>query len=194
MAADTRVNAGELNEPDSTSQSRHLGLRHSRRHRWTRWVIAAAVAVGVVGAATGAYAYWSANGGGGSGTASVATPANLTISPATPSASLYPGGSTTVVATISNPNPTAAHIPSLVLDTSQGSGGFAVDSSHTGCTTALAALTFTDQSAGWDVPAKVGSTNGSLSPTLSATALRMGTGAASACQGAVFTVYLKVGS
>ena len=64
-----------------------------------------------------------------------------------------------------------------------------MDGGHSGC--GLAPLSFTTQTnggAGWTVPG-----SGSLPVTLT-DALSMGTGAANACQGATFTVYLTVAS
>jgi hypothetical protein len=64
-----------------------------------------------------------------------------------------------------------------------------VDAAHPGCV--VSTLSFTTQTnggAGWTVPG-----NGSLPLTL-ASALSMSTSAANACQGATFTVYLKVAS
>ena len=136
--------------------------------------------------------------GSGAGTAgqSTATPLAVTISPATATAALYPGGSADVSLTISNPNVSPSHLNSVVLDTSQGTGGsgFSADDGHPGCN--VSSLSFTPQSnggAGWDVPVKVGTTNGSLALDLTG-AISMDTTAANACQGAQFTVYLKAGS
>jgi hypothetical protein len=141
----------------------------------------------------GAVAYWTAS-GGGSASAALATQQPLTLTPGTPSSQLYPGGSADVALTISNPNPYPVGVPALVLDTAQGSGGFGVDSEHSGC--GLATLGFTAQSnggAGWTVPAKVGGVEGSLSVDLSG-AVSMGLSAASACQGASFSIFLKASS
>jgi hypothetical protein len=149
-------------------------------------VAAAATALALSG---GAVAYYSAT-GNGSSTASVASPDPLSIAARTPTANLlYPGGSGEVDATVSNPNPFPLRINSLVL----GSGGIGVDSSHSGCDTS--ALHFTSQSnggAGWNVPAKVGATNGTLDLALTG-AINMDTSAANACQGATFTVSLATG-
>jgi hypothetical protein len=74
------------------------------------------------------------------------------------------------------------------LDTTQGTAGFAVDGAHAGC--GLASLTFTTQTnggAGWTIPA------GGSSALSLANSLSMNANAANACQGASFTVYLKVG-
>jgi hypothetical protein len=137
----------------------------------------------VLAVATGRhiYAYWTGS-GSGTGSGGAATTQLLTLSPATPSSSLYPGGAANVVLTVSNPNAFPVHIGSFVLDT----GGIAV-TGHAGCD--VATLTFTPQNPvdGWTVPA-----NGPLSVTL-ANALAMGVDAANECQGATFTVYLRVG-
>ncbi len=94
-----------------------------------------------------------------------------------------------MVLTVTNPNAAQIRVGSLALDTSQGTGGFAVDGAHSAC--GLATLSFTTQTnggAGWTVPG-----SGALPVTLT-NALSMGNGAANACQGAAFTVYLKVAS
>jgi len=135
-----------------------------------------------------AAAYWSTT-GGGSASAATANTSPLTLAPATPTAQLFPGGQATVVLTINNPNAAQIRVGSLVLDTSQGTGGFAVDGAHSGC--GLATLSFTTQTnggAGGTVPG-----SGVLPVTL-ANALSMGTGAANACQGATFSVYLTAAS
>jgi len=139
-----------------------------------------------------AWAFWSA-GGAGAGSGTNGTLTALSLSPGSPTAGLYPGGSTNVVLTATNSNPSAVRIGSLLLDTSQGTSGFAVDGAHSGCS--VTALSYTTQSnggAGWSVPARVGITNGTLAITLT-NALAMSTSAASACQGATFTVYLVAG-
>jgi len=144
---------------------------------------AAIVAVVATGAALG---YFTAA-GSGSGSAGVGSSVPLTVSPGAPAASLYPGGSSAVVATVSNSNSAAVHIASLSLDTSRGAGGFAVDGSHASCTSpALSFSTATNGGAGWEIAP------GSQSLTLSG-AIAMGPGASAGCQGATFTVYL-VGS
>lgn len=139
-----------------------------------------------------AWSYWSA-GGTGSGSGANGTLAAITLTPGSPTAGLYPGGSTDVVLTATNSNTSIVKIGSLLLDTTQGTAGFAVDGGHSGCS--VAALGFTTQNnggAGWSVPAKVGAVNGTLAITLT-NALAMTPAAASACQGATFTVYLVSG-
>lgn len=150
------------------------------------------VAISVLGASA-ANAYWR-GAGSGTGTATTGTTVAVTLTPGTPTASLYPGAQASVSLTVSNPNASAVSFGFLTLDTVQGTGGFAVDASHSGCS--VATLSFTPQTnggAGWTVPAKVGAVNGTLPVTL-ANSLAMGLGAASACQGATVTVYLAAGS
>lgn len=151
-----------------------------------RGAIPLALVVLLVLAAGSATAYWTQSGGTGSGAAATGTGQSLTLTPATPTAQLYPGGQASVVLTAANPNAASVHIGSLALDTTQGSGGFAVDGAHSGCT--LATLSFTTQTnsgAGWTVAG-----SGSLPVTLT-NALSMSAAAANACQGASFTVYLQ---
>lgn len=139
-----------------------------------------------------AFALWNGT-GTGTGVATTGTSLAVALAPGSPTATLYPGGQSSVVLTASNPNAEPAHFSSLSLDPSQGSGGFAVDAGHSGCPTAALSLTSqTNGGSGWTVPAKSGAVNGTLPITLS-NALTMSTAAASACQGATFTVYLVVG-
>ncbi|MEP6478899.1 MAG: hypothetical protein ABJB03_05875 [Rhodoglobus sp.] len=136
-----------------------------------------------------AYAFWHAA-GSGTGSGATGTIAALALSPSTPTAALYPGGQANVVLTLSNPNSTVVHVTSLTLNTAQGTGGFAVDAGHASCV--VSTLSFaaqTNSGAGWNVPAKVGGTDGTLAATL-VNALSMGLAAGNACQGATFTVYL----
>lgn len=139
-----------------------------------------------------AVAYWTTTGGGGGSGASGSAQA-VTLSPGTPTTQLYPGGKADVAVTIDNPNPFRVHVGSLSLSTGLGVGGYNVDGGHAGCaTTVLSFTTQTNEGAGWAVPPKVGTTDGSLSLDLTG-ALAMSAGAASACQGASFDVYLAAG-
>jgi hypothetical protein len=157
----------------------------SRRRRVPLVVAVTALTLLVAGVAA---AYWSVT-GGGAATAATASPSLLTLAPATPTAQLYPGGQATVVLTVTNPNAGEVRVGSLALDLSQGTGGFGVDGGHAGCgLTSLSFATQTNGGAGWTVPA-----SGTLPVTLT-NALSMGTGAANACQGATFSVYLKAAS
>ena len=137
----------------------------------------------------GAFGFWTAS-GSGSANGGTGTLAALTLTPGTPVATLYPGTSSAVKLTISNSNTSAVRVGSLVLNTSSGTGGFAVDAGHSACV--VSALSYTTQSNGWTVPAKTGGIDGTLAVTLTG-ALTMSTSAANACQGATFTVYLTAG-
>ena len=166
--------------------------------RGVKLLVGLAVALVALSAAGGALAYFTST-GSGSGQATASTTAQVTISAGvTPTANVYPGGSGDVTVSIDNPNTIAVNLSSLELDTSQGGGtGFAVDAAHVtaGCTAASAALSYTTQTnggSGFVVAAKVAGTDGSLSADLS-NAISMGVSSANACQGATFTVFLKVG-
>jgi hypothetical protein len=135
-------------------------------------------AISLLGSA-GAFAYWTST-GSGNGTGGTATTVPLTLTPGAVSGSLFPGGSASVVLTVSNPNLSPIRIGTFLLDTTSGTSGF----TPSGCS-----LTFTAPTTGWTVPAKSGSTNGTLSVTLPS-AVAMAASAASACQGANITVYL----
>ncbi|MBC7632209.1 hypothetical protein [Aeromicrobium sp.] len=150
-------------------------------------LVAAVSAVLALGTITAASAYWAGS-GGGSGSAATGTARAVTLSSATASAQLQPGGQAAVELSITNPNPGSVRVTSLALDTTQGIGGFTVDSSHSACVlTTLSFSTQTNNSSGWTVPGA-----GSLPVTL-ANSLSMSTSAGSACQGASFTVFLKAG-
>jgi hypothetical protein len=157
------------------------------RNRFVVLVVAVALLAIPVGGI--AYAYWSgAATGSGSGQSGDITA--VSVSSGAPIASLYPGGQADLVVSVSNPNSSVVHLTSLSLNAVQGTGGFAVDSGHSGC--GVAALAFTTQTnagAGWNVPARVGAVNGTLGITLTG-ALTLASTAASSCQGATFTVYL----
>jgi hypothetical protein len=155
-----------------------------------RGVKLAALLAGLLLTAGGALASFTAI-GSGSGSAAVATAADVSIAPGAAVAGLYPGGSGELALTIANPNPFPVHVGSLSLDPS---GGFVVDSGHAACTNpSLSFATQSNSGSGWLVPAKVGGTNGTLSLHL-AGAVSMGLDADAACQGATFTTYVRTGS
>jgi hypothetical protein len=162
--------------------------------RTLRRLVVVTVVLTSVGAlaASEAGAYLSAS-GDGAGTAATGTTVAVSLSPGTPTSTLYPGGHASVTLTVSNPNFSPVRVGSLALATTQGTGGFSVDGGHPSC--AVAALGFTTQTnggSGWTVGKKVGAVNGTASITLT-NALEMATSAANACQGATFTVYLAAG-
>ena len=154
--------------------------------RMRKAVLSAVAALVLSGGALG---YWLAS-GSGSGTASVVSPLPVVIGPGTPTSKLYPGGDADVAVVVSNPNPFRVYLDKLDLDTGSGTGGFAVDGSHSGC--GLSTLSYTSQTVGQFVPPNDGVTDGTLSLQL-ANAVSMSQQAADACQGATFTVYLQAG-
>lgn len=159
-----------------------------RTHRKLPIVVAIAAAAVVAATALG---YWTST-GSGSASASVSNPDPVTLAPGSPTGLLYPGTLADVAVEITNPNPFPVNVPSLVLDTGRGSGGFAVDGGLSGC--GVSALSYTTQDnggLGWTVPAA--GTPPELSLDL-ADAIGLATGAATECQGATFTIYLAVGS
>lgn len=161
----------------------HRRGRH--RRRITLSLVVGALTATVAGAA---FAFWISSGTGAAAAGS-ASAAAVTLTPGTAAAQLYPGGQAAVTLTIANPGAATVRIGSLVLDSTQGSSGFAVDAAHAGCTlSALAFTTQTNTGAGWTVPG-----GGSLPVTLPGS-LAMATSAANACQGATFTVHLKAAS
>ncbi len=136
-------------------------------------------------------AHWSTSGTGSGSAASGDATAALVVGVGTPSSQVWPGGSSDVALTLSNPNTAPVHISSLVLDTSRGTGGFTVDAGHSGCPVAsLGFATQTNAGTGWTVPKRSGAVDGQLPLSLSGS-LTMTVGAANACQGATFSVYLS---
>ena len=157
-----------------------------RRHHFLRNAALVSVTLVLAAAsATGAWAFLTIA-GSGTGSLSVGTAQALTFSPATSTTALYPGDAADIALTVSNPTGGNVFIPSLQLDTTQGTNGFSVDGSHSGCD--VGDLTFTPDATGWTVPA-----NAAAYPIHLPGAVSMSTSADNACQGAVFTVYLKVG-
>jgi hypothetical protein len=161
-------------------------MRRPGRKRASMLLVAIAIAVAVAAAA---FAYW---GGSGNGEAMTVLPnvQSITLQPGTQSAQLYPGGESSVSVVLSNPNSTFVQVGSIVLDPGAPQP-FAVDSSHSDC--GISALSFIPQDnggAGWQIPPRAGSTDGSLAIDMPE-AMKMSVAAASACQGASFTVQLK---
>jgi hypothetical protein len=146
------------------------------------------MACALFGIAGTALAVWTNPPGSGAGSGETGTAQPVTILPGTPTARLYPGGTANVMLSLDNPNDFAVTLTSLSLDNLQGTGGFGVDGGHLGCSP-LSALSYTPQTnggVGWVVP------SGGSTLTLT-NALSMTAGAANACQGATFTVYVTDG-
>lgn len=152
-----------------------------------RALLVAALLTAFAVTATGmAFAYVTRS-GGGSGSAATATTQPLVVSKGTAGHDLYPGGTSAVEITVTNPNPGPVNANSLVLDTTRGTGGFAVDAGHTAC--GVGSLTFINQTIGG---AGVAVPSGGPWPYSVASSLKMSTDAPNACQGATFTIYVKV--
>lgn len=161
----------------------------NRRRRLAILGAAAVLALVVVPIGGIAVAYWGGT-GGGTGTSSTGTVVAVSLTAGTPPANLRPGATSHVVLTATNTNASPVKINTLSLDTTQGTGGFAVDAGHSGCNVnVLSYSTQNNGGFGWTIPARVGLVNGTLDITLP-NALLMSTSAANACQGATFTVYL----
>jgi hypothetical protein len=149
-------------------------------------IAAAGAATAIAVGAGVAYASWTAD-GTGTGSAKAGTSAANTITSAAPTSSLYPTTSSDVSAVLNNSNSYKVHVSSISLDTTKGTGGFDVDTTQgakdTGCN--LSSLSFTTQSAGWDV-AKSGTT-----PVDLTNAISMDNTANDKCQGDFFVVHLS---
>ncbi len=120
------------------------------------------------------------------------TPQQVTVTAGTPATQLFPGDQAAVAVTLGNPNAFPVRVGSLALNTTQGTGGYAVDAGHASC--GVAALSYATQDnggTGWTVPPRVGGVDGSLAVQLTG-ALSMSLSAPNACQGASFTVYLRI--
>lgn len=149
-------------------------------------LVAIAIAAGL---AAGAIAFWSAS-GSGSATTVLTDAQSLTFEPGIPTAQLYPGDDASVAIVATNPNPYFVGIGSLVLDTDDGEP-FVADAAHSGCdVSVLSFITQENGGAGWQVPPRVGTTDGTLTIDMSS-AMAMSAEAADACQGATFTVHLE---
>lgn len=156
-------------------------MRTARR-RSVAGTLVTLLLVGTIGAAS---AYWGGS-GSGSGSARTGSPQPVTLSPATVSTHLYPGGQAGVAVLVTNPNPGLVRVWTLALDTTQGVGGFAVDGAHAAC--GVGSLSYTTQAnggTGWSIP------GGGSSSLALPNALTMSSGAPAACQGASFTVHLR---
>lgn len=143
----------------------------------------------LAGAAAGALAYWH-GGGEGEATTVLANTQSLSFTPGTPTRELYPGADATVAIVVTNPNSYFIQIGSIVLDTS-GGAPFHADAGHSGCD--VSTLSFVPQDnegAGWRIPPRAGTTDGTLAIDMPA-AMKMSPAAANACQGATFTVALE---
>jgi hypothetical protein len=153
------------------------------RSQWSlRLAVLGGLTVAVMSGAS-AYAYWS-TGGSGTGSGSAGSAVALTTVSATAASTglLYPNGPAgDLRVTIKNPNPFPVTVTALSADgTVTATGGTGT------CTTT--GVSVTPQTAlSLAVPAKSGSTDGSLTTTLSGV-LSMDNTSQTGCQGATFTV------
>jgi hypothetical protein len=144
-------------------------------------LVAAIALVAGIGAG-GAYAYWRTQ-GSGSGTASVGTPAGVTVvaATATPSGKLIPGGSADLVVQLDNPNTYAVTVVGL------SQNGPVTPVNGTGPGTAC-----TSANTGVSVPTVTGLNvtvaSGSGIVVHVANGAAMSTASATGCQGASFQI------
>jgi hypothetical protein len=158
----------------------------------TRTFVLAVIVLAVVLSAT-ATAFWN-GGGSGSGQAVLASPSALTLTAGTPTTLLHPGGAAVVATIATNPNTYPVHIGSLSRDAASGTNGYDVDAGHSACGVSKIGFFSQDNGgAGWTIPPKAGSVDGSLAIAM-ADSLVMNASAADACQGATFTVHLVAGA
>ena len=153
------------------------------RSRARLWIVGL-VAVLVVAVAGVAVARWTAS-GSGIASADTGTGVDVTITPGTPTAALYPGITSAVVLTLTNPGSGPVRVGSLTLATDEGAGGFEVDAGHPDCDEqSLSYTTQTNGGAGWSLAA------GATLPLTLTGALALSPGSDDGCQGATFTVHL----
>ena len=150
----------------------------------TRRKIAVVFFAGVVGMIITAVAFaaWTANGTGSAESKAKSAQA-LTINTVTATAALYPTGTANLTYTVTNPNDYKVNI-TLV----EPNGAITVDAGHSGCNVASVTLSAASFAQNFDVNGA-----GATSATQTLTgAVAMSNAALDACQGATFTIPLKV--
>jgi hypothetical protein len=159
-----------------------LSVRRNRVHKRVRRTVAtaAALSAGAVGM-TAAAAYFTSP-GSGSGAATVSTiTVNVSATAGTPSAPLYPGSTGDVTLKVDNPNDFA-----VTLKKVEGNGAITASGGKGSC--GAADISFTDQtSLSTTLPA-----NSTGNPIDLLGAASMPLTAADGCQGATFTIPVKV--
>lgn len=85
-----------------------------RKIHWTKKSVIAAVSIGAVVVASGgvAFAFWTAA-GSGTGSGATGTTAALTVVQSSVNTGLYPGGTTALAGTITNPNPSPVTVTAV---------------------------------------------------------------------------------
>ncbi len=147
--------------------------RHRRPRFTPKTVVVGTMAAVVLGAAGVGYAAWSVS-ASGSSQATSGTPVAGVVTTATPTSSLYPGGSTGLFFTVTNPN----SFP--VTYTAQSYGTITVDDA-----TACPATNVTVNNTAVSISLAAGATSTVQSP---ASAITMSSSAGDGCQGRTFTV------
>ncbi len=138
----------------------------------------ATVAVGALLTAGVAYAAWTAT-GSGSGAAKAGAATDVVVTPGTPTAFLYPSGTSDVAVTVTNNNPFPVTVTALNLDASFGTSGYTA--SDPLCNTS--SLTYTNQSANQVIAGNGGSFSFEL-----ADAIAMDNSANDNCQNDAFQI------
>jgi hypothetical protein len=129
--------------------------------------VAALSVIAVLALAGGAFAYFSSN-GSGTGSATVGTATNFTVTPAAAVGSMYPGGgSSTFSYVVNNPSSGAQYLTGTTAVVAS-SGGNIVDggSAVTGCSAAWFTASNTSPSA-QDLAGSTSSSSGSVTVTMS---------------------------
>ena len=139
-------------------------------------------AIGAVAITTAAWAYLTSH-GSGTGSVSAATVQTVTISATagSPTSTLLPGGSPADVALkVTNPNPFAVTLISVV-----GAGSITADAGHSACTTT--GVGFADQT-GLNINIPASATTAVDLPA----AASMSTSSSNGCQGAMFSIPVTI--
>lgn len=154
-------------------------MQHASTRRWRR---SATITLLTIGAMLGsiAFAQWLAK-GEGQGRAEAGAAEDLVVTAAAPSDAMYPGGTAAVALTVHNPNP----YPVTVTLVEQVPGED-ITSDGVGCDVSNHGVTFSTQTTSFGVAAD-GSTTIELPD-----AAAMSLDTAEACQGATFSIPLRV--
>jgi hypothetical protein len=156
-----------------------------RRHIYSMTIAIALATAVLMGAGVAAYAYWTdaGEGTGGSSTGTLQAVV-VTASAATPTSVLLPGHTAAAAFRVTNPNHFDVTITAVTRD-----GDIAV-SGGSGCTTANAQVTFTNQT-GLDITVPANAVDQAVE--LAPTAVAMDSDAANGCQSASFHIPITVG-
>ena len=158
-----------------------LASRRHRVHTRVRRTVAAAAAISAGAVGMNAAAAYFTSSGSGSGSASSGTiTVEVSAATGTPSTPLYPGSTGDVTLKLDNPNDVAVTVKMV-----EGNGTITADAGHSSCSPT--GVTFTDATVNTALPAN--STDDEIDLPGAAS---MSTASANGCQGASFTVPVKV--